>query len=104
MKILLTGATGYIGKRVLPILASLGHEVICGVRDKKRFNSAFNNVSCIEIDLLNPTTLSNIPVDIDAAYYLIHSMSNNDEYHQIEEACAKNFVWAINKTNIKQVI
>ena len=37
MKILLTGATGYIGKRLLPILAGQGHEVICCVRDKNRF-------------------------------------------------------------------
>ena len=38
MKILLTGATGYIGKRLLPELISLGHEVVCSVRDKNRFN------------------------------------------------------------------
>jgi putative NADH-flavin reductase len=37
MKILLTGATGYIGKRLLPILIAQGHEVICCVRDKNRF-------------------------------------------------------------------
>jgi nucleoside-diphosphate-sugar epimerase len=37
MKILLTGATGYIGKRLLPILIAQGHEVICCVRDKTDF-------------------------------------------------------------------
>ena len=39
MKILLTGATGYIGKRLLPVLIENGHEVVCCVRDKKRFPS-----------------------------------------------------------------
>jgi len=39
LKILLTGATGYIGKRLLPILLKEGHEVICCIRDKKRFNA-----------------------------------------------------------------
>ena len=38
MKILLTGATGYIGKRLLPVLVEAGHEVVCCVRDKSRFN------------------------------------------------------------------
>ena len=56
MKILLTGATGYIGKRLLPVLVDLGFEVICCVRDIKRFNTAESlksKVSVIEIDLLD---------------------------------------------------
>ena len=39
MKILLTGATGYIDKRLLPVLIEQGHEVVCCVRDKNRFHS-----------------------------------------------------------------
>ncbi len=38
MKILLTGATGYIGKRLLPLLIEEGHEVVCCVRDLDRFH------------------------------------------------------------------
>lgn len=38
MKILLTGATGYIGKRLLPALVEKGHQVVCCVRDFNRFN------------------------------------------------------------------
>ena len=37
MKILLTGATGYIGQRLLPLLAAAGHDVVCLVRDPRRF-------------------------------------------------------------------
>ncbi|MFO7613893.1 MAG: NAD-dependent epimerase/dehydratase family protein [Bacteroidales bacterium] len=40
MKILLTGVTGYIGKRMLPVLLEEGHEVVCCVRDKKRFQGS----------------------------------------------------------------
>ncbi len=43
MKILLTGTTGYTGKRLLPVLLYEGHEVICCTRDKKRFNAAIYN-------------------------------------------------------------
>lgn len=80
MKILLTGATGYIGKRLLPILASQGHDVVCCVRDKNRFYTPLEfikNTTIIEVDFLKEETLSAIPNDIDAAYYLVHSMSGS---------------------------
>ena len=72
MKILLTGATGYIGKRLLPLLADEGHHVVCCVRDKSRFNyapSLESNISIVEIDLLIESSLSKIPDDIDVAFY-----------------------------------
>jgi uncharacterized protein YbjT (DUF2867 family) len=108
MKILLTGATGYIGKRLLPLLVSQGHEVICCVRDKNRFycpEEFKNKVSVIEVDFLEIETLTEIPIAIDAAYYLIHSMSGSDNnYDELEKISAENFVYAIDKTNAKQVI
>lgn len=55
MKILLTGVTGYIAQRLLPVLLENGHEVICCVRDKNRFNNKFDilsNVKVIEADFL----------------------------------------------------
>jgi len=108
MKILLTGATGYIGKRLLPILVAQGHEVICCVRDKNRFycpEEFRKNVEVIEVDFLKIETLTAIPTDIDAAYYLIHSMSGSDDnYDELEKISAENFVYGINKTIAKQVI
>lgn len=107
MKILLTGATGYIGKRLLPVLVEAGHEVICCVRDKKRFTaseSIKSNISVIEIDLLKKESLEMIPKDIDAAYYLVHSMSSSKNYKTLEKLSATNFKNALNKTNAEQVI
>lgn len=108
MKILLTGATGYIGKRLLPILVAQGHEIICCVRDKNRFycpEEFRKNVVVIEVDFLKIESLSAIPTDIDAAYYLIHSMSGSDDnYDELEKLSAENFVYSINKTTAKQVI
>ena len=108
MKILLTGATGYIGKRLLPILVAQGHEIICCVRDKNRFycpKEFENNVNAIEVDFLNQESLNAIPNDIDAAYYLIHSMSGAaSNYDELESLSAKNFVERVNQTNAKQVI
>lgn len=107
MKILLTGANGYVGKRLLPILVEQGHHIVCSVRDKERFSPAKSllpYISVIEVDFLDESTLSNIPDDIDAAYYLIHSMSNTTEYQELEERSAKNFREQLNKTQAKQVI
>lgn len=107
MKILLTGATGYIGKRLLPILVKMDHDVVCCVRDKSRFNppdSLSHKISVIETDLLNPDSLENIPHDIDAAYYLVHSMSTNDNYQALEKQSAMNFRIRLDNTSAKQVI
>jgi uncharacterized protein YbjT (DUF2867 family) len=88
MKVLLTGATGYIGKRLLPVLVEQGHEVVCCVRDKNRFNpseSVRARIQIIEVDLLNAKTLEKIPTDIDGAFYLVHSMSSSGDYAALEK-------------------
>ena len=106
MKILLTGATGYIGKRLLPVLVENGHQVVCCVRDIKRFNipqSLRLKVSAIEVDLSNLASLSKIPQDIEAGYYLVHSMAKKD-YLKTELDCALNFRESLAKTNIKHLI
>ena len=108
MKILLTGVTGYIAQRLLPVLLENGHEVICCVRDKNRFNKKnylTSNLTVIEADFLNKDSLKNIPEDIDAAYYLIHSMSTQSgDFESMEEICATNFKNRIEQTNARQVI
>ena len=107
MKILLTGATGYIGKRLLPRLIEDGHEVVCSVRDLDRFhppNSLKSKISIIELDLLDEKTLKNIPKDIDGAFYLVHSMSASKDYQTLEQKSAINFRKAISKIAIKHVV
>lgn len=108
MNILLTGATGYIGKRLLPLLVAQGHHVICCVRDKDRFylpENLIDEVHVIEVDFLNQETLSAIPNEVDVAYYLIHSMSGSAKnYDELEYASALNFVDRMNLTRVKQVI
>ena len=107
MKILLTGASGYIGKRLLPILIEKGHEVVCGVRDLKRFNppkSLVDKIKIVQIDLLKKDSLKNIPKDIDGAFYLVHSMSAAEDYKELEERSAINFREHINSTQVKHVV
>ncbi|MBK9043778.1 MAG: SDR family oxidoreductase [Saprospiraceae bacterium] len=108
MKILLTGVTGYIGKRLLPVLLEKGHHVVCCVRDAKRFhyhNYSPENITVIEVDFLDPPTLQTIPEDIEIAYYLIHSMSaGTGNFENLEEECAENFKNRIDNTRARQVV
>jgi uncharacterized protein YbjT (DUF2867 family) len=108
MRILLTGATGYIAQRLLPVLLEQEHEVVCCLRDKSRFNTdsyPSSKLSVIEVDFLKPETLANIPRDIDVAYYLIHSMSTTTgDFTAMEAKAAENFMQGIGRTNASQII
>lgn len=108
MRILLTGANGYIGTRLLPVLQAAGHEILCLVRDPRRLkeeNEIIDSTSIIIGDLLDEDSLNSIPKDIDAAYYLVHSMGNaHTDFRELEELSANNFVKALEKTTCKQII
>ena len=108
MKVLLTGATGYIAKRLLPVLLENGHEVVCCVRDKSRFDQSkyhSSNLSVIQVDFLDESSLAEIPKDLDAAYYLIHSMSGAESsFEKLEAESARNFKTAIEQTRVRQVV
>ncbi|RMI12604.1 MAG: NAD-dependent epimerase/dehydratase family protein, partial [Calditrichaeota bacterium] len=108
MKILLTGATGYIGRRLLPVLVDKGHQVVCLVRDARRLplpETLKQRVTVVEGDLLKPETLAGIPEDIEAAYYLVHSMSQSAmDFRRLEKESAQNFVSRIKQTRCGQII
>jgi uncharacterized protein YbjT (DUF2867 family) len=107
MKILLTGANGYIGRKILPVLLAKCHDVVCCVRDKKRFvvpDALTGKIEILELDLLKKDTLNRIPKDINVAFYLVHSMSSSKDFEKMELESAKNFKNAISKTECHQVI
>ncbi|WP_431158189.1 SDR family oxidoreductase [Winogradskyella poriferorum] len=107
MRILITGTTGYIAKRLALQLLEDKHELICCVRDMNRIPDEIEEhplCSFIKVDFLNPQP-NTIPEDIDVAYYLIHSMATNSEdFEALERKCAENFKKHVEKTNCKQVI
>lgn len=108
MKILLTGANGYIGQRLLPLLVEAGHEVVCLVRDPRRFTlpeRLQTQVTVAQGDLLQPASLQELPLDIEVAYYLVHSMSGGDQdFVLAERQSAEHFTQYINRTSARQVI
>lgn len=108
MRILLTGATGYIGSQLLPRLLKEGHEVYPLVRYPKVLRvppQYLDKVHVIEGDLLESATLEKIPNEVDVAYYLVHSMSASvTNFDQLEAISAENFQKRISRTNAKQII
>lgn len=108
MKILVTGANGYIGMRLLPYLVQSGHEVYCAVRDPERLsvNEALRKqLHLITLDFLHLTEENPLPEKIDVAYYLIHSMSSDiGDFSRMEAQCAHNFVSLVEQTQAKQII
>ena len=108
MRIVLTGANGYIGRRLLEVLVKEGHEVFCFVRDRSRFMltpDLERAISIYEADLLQSLNAEALPKNVDAAYYLVHSMtSSSNNFGELEQKAALNFVSYINQTSCKQII
>ena len=111
MKILLTGSTGYIGRRLLPALLADGHKVICLVRDQRRFDwddfskEDLAKITVVEGDLSKGSSMASAPTDFEVAYYLVHSMSSSHEdFTSIESDSAQNFVALVNRSTAKQII
>ncbi|CAM1368164.1 Epimerase [Tenacibaculum litopenaei] len=107
MKVLITGTTGYIAKRLIPKLLREGHELWCCVRDFSRIPEDLVDKAGIEFLKVDFLAIEEVqfPADIDAAYYLIHSMASSAvDFEQMEQTCAVNFKKLLEPTNCKQVI
>lgn len=109
MELLLTGANGYIGLRLLPSLLEAGHRVIAMVRDKRRFPAeefhfADGQLQVIEGDLLQPETLPELPPSLAAAYYLVHSMGGSGDFAELEQEAAQNFTDWISRHHCKRAV
>ena len=94
MKVLVTGATGYIGGRLVPKLLERGHEVRVLVRDRERIRGHpwSTRVEVIEADLARPDSLRGVCDSQDAAFYLVHSMYAGSDFSARDRAAARSFV------------
>jgi len=104
--ILVTGATGYIGGRLVPNLLGAGYQVRVLSRDPARLRgrSWEEDVDIVQADVLKPETLPEVLEKVNAAYYLIHNMSRTHDFHQRDINAARNFGQAAHKAGVGRII
>jgi uncharacterized protein YbjT (DUF2867 family) len=106
VRILVTGATGYIGGRLIPRLLAAGHEVSCLVRnpDKLADRHWKDDVTIHRGDLLDPATLGPAFESQERVYYLVHSMGRSDDFRSDEAVSASNFRRASEDAGVRHVV
>ena len=104
MKVLVTGATGYVGGRLVPRLLENGHDVRVMVRDPARVSGRpwAASVEVVQGDIENPESLGPAIDGVDTAYYLIHLMGAGSDFALRDRRAAENFVAA--GQNLRHVI
>lgn len=104
-KILITGATGYIGGRLVKCLEHKDYEITCLARRPEYLEKKVgNNTKIIKGDLLKPHTIEKALKNIDIAFYLVHSMASNGDFEELDREAAYNFGKAAKQNNIHTII
>lgn len=104
LRILVTGATGYVGGRLVEHLLGAGHQVRVLARDPERARgrSWSGRIEIVGADLLEPGSLPPALEGVDVAYYLVHSMASGEDFEERDRRAARNFVQAAGP--LRQVI
>jgi uncharacterized protein YbjT (DUF2867 family) len=103
MQVLVTGATGFVGSHLVPQLLATGHDVRALTRDRSRYDGP-DAVSVVEGDVLDAPSLDGAFEDVDAAYYLIHSMGASGDFEEKDRTAARNFAEAASEADVSQVV
>jgi uncharacterized protein YbjT (DUF2867 family) len=104
--ILVSGATGYVGGRLVPHLLAAGHRVRCLVRDPSRLQGRgwLPQVEVATGDVLRPAGLAGALAGVDVAYYFIHSMAGGTGFHERDVAAARGFARAAAEAGVGRIV
>lgn len=100
MRILVSGATGFVGRNLLPALRSAGHSVAAGTRHPERYEGPGE---AVRLDLDDPETASSALAGCDVAYYLVHSMQSTGDFEERDRVAARQFARAAASTKTRVV-
>ena len=102
--VLLTGATGFVGRHLYPILQSEGYDVICATRSVEKARQTYPSRQWVELDIERPETLRPALTGIKAAFFLIHGMSDDGDYERRERESANNFIQAAEDCGVERIV
>ena len=103
--ILLTGATGYVGGRLLDRLVREGFRVRCLTRRPEILTKRVaRDVEIVAGDLLEPESLSVAMAGVHIAYYLVHSMDAKRSFEELDRRAASNFATAAAKAGVRHIV
>ncbi|WP_284962038.1 SDR family oxidoreductase [Citrobacter portucalensis] len=104
-RILVLGASGYIGQHLVQALSQQGHQVLAAARRIERLEKQqLPNVSCHKVDLNWPENLTPLLTGVDTVYYLVHGMGEGGDFIAHERQVAMNVRDALRNTPVKQLI
>jgi uncharacterized protein YbjT (DUF2867 family) len=103
--ILLTGATGYVGGRLLRALEQAGYTVRCLARKPEYLKQRIGSTTeVVQGDCLVPSSLESAMQGIDAAYYMVHSMGSSGDFEDLDRQAAANFGQAAKNAGVRRII
>ena len=103
--VLVTGASGYVGGRLVPALEARGERVRCLARTPRYLEGRFSPATeIVRGDALEPPSLDAALKGVDTAYYLVHSMGSRADFRERDRACAHNFACAARRQGVRRVI
>jgi uncharacterized protein YbjT (DUF2867 family) len=105
-RVLVTGATGYVGGRLVPRLLGKGYSVRVLVRDPQRLEgrSWLKQVEVCQGDVTQPETLTHALQGVHAAFYLIHSMGSSADFKEKDLEAGRNFGTAAHLAGVQRII
>ena len=101
-RILVTGATGFVGSHLCDLLASAGYTVVGGTRDPERARRAWARGELKRVDLLDAASVRQGLKGCRAAFYLVHAMTDHDDYAAVEARQADTFRMAARDAGVSR--